>query len=144
MTRLFPVTVVAVDGTDVVLSQGGSLLTQGDVYDVVLRGKEVTDPQTGRVIGRLEKPCCTVLVSRVTADLSYATVVKSSMDIAAAFAPGALELRGPGRRPVAVAAEMPATNPQTAAQVAEVAKDGGAAQPTATDPPAKPKVDKDW
>ncbi len=96
--RLFPLTLVAVDGNDVVLSQGGRTVSVGDVYEVVLRGKEITDPQTGRVIGRVEKPCCSIEVTRVGADLSYATVLQTDIDLASAFAPGALEVSGPGKR----------------------------------------------
>lgn len=144
MARLFPVTVVAVEGADVVLSQGGSLLIPGNVYDVVLRGKEVTDPQTGRVIGRIEKPCCTVKVDRVTADLSYATVVDSAMDINEVFAPGALEIQGPGTRPVSALVEIPRAESAATPQVGGIAKDEGAVQDPSAAPAPTQKVDKDW
>ena len=100
---LFPLTVVSVEGDVVVLSQGGEMVSQGDVYDVVLRGKEIKDPQTGRVIGRVEKHCCTVEVTRVTPEMSYATVLKADMDVASVFAPGALEVSGPAQRPAPAA-----------------------------------------
>ena len=92
---LFPITIVDVDGEDVVLSQGGDVVEEGRIYQVVLRGKEITDPQTGRVIGRIEKPCCTVLVTTVTPEMSYGVIKdKKIADVAAVFTPGALELRG--------------------------------------------------
>jgi curli biogenesis system outer membrane secretion channel CsgG len=92
---LFPITVVDVDGEDIVLSQGGDMVKEGRVYQIILRGKEIKDPQTGRVIGRIEKPCCTVLVTTVTEEMSYGVIKdKQIADVAAVFAPGALELRG--------------------------------------------------
>jgi len=104
---LFPVTVVDVDGEDIVLSQGGDMVDEGQIYQIVLRGKEITDPQTGRVIGRIEKPCCTVLVTTVTPDMSYGVVKdKQIADVAAVFKPGALEVRGAvAKEPAARSAE---------------------------------------
>ena len=91
---LFPVTIVDVDGDMVALSQGGDAVTEGKEYRIVLRGREVTDPQTGRVVGRLEQDCCVVRITNVTSELSYGVIVRQEMaDIAAVFQPGALELR---------------------------------------------------
>lgn len=146
--RLFPLTVVAVEGDTVVLSQGGSMVSVGDRYDVVLRGKEITDPQTGRVIGRVESPCCTVEVTRVTPEMSYARVLQSAVDVGQVFAPGALEVSGPATAAAAtVAADTPAAErsvqatpaPQVGAAVAgradaEVATPGDAKPAAADDP----------
>jgi len=138
--RLFPLTVVAVDGKDVVLSQGGSTVSMGDVYEVVLRGKEITDPQTGRVIGRVEKRCCVIEVTRVSPDMSYATVLQSDVDLGSVFAPGALEVSGPAKRPaqavapgavagdVAVAPAEPAAPPASAVPSPAVAAADKAAE----------------
>ena len=93
IVALFPVTVVAVDNDSVVLSQGGELLKKGQRYQVVLRGAEIKDPQTGRVIGRVEKECCAIKIDRVTSEMSYGTILSSEIgDVAAVFQPGALEL----------------------------------------------------
>jgi len=92
---LFPITVVDVDGDMVALSQGGDAVDDGKTYEIVLRGKEITDPQTGRVIGRLERSCCTVKITNVTSELSYGVIVSQEVaDVQAIFKPGALELRG--------------------------------------------------
>jgi curli biogenesis system outer membrane secretion channel CsgG len=94
IVALFPVTVVSVDGDTVALSQGGELLKAGQSYQVVLRGAEIKDPQTGRVIGRVEKECCTIKIDRVTSEMSYGTILNSKVgDVSAVFQPGALELR---------------------------------------------------
>ena len=106
---LFPITVVAVDGEDVVFSQGGNVVSKGQVYEVVLRGREITDPQTGQVIGRIEKPCCTVLVTKVTPEMSYGVIKTQEIDdVAAVFAPGALEVRGAITKVVVATSPAPA------------------------------------
>lgn len=136
MARLFPVTILAVDGADVVLSQGGKSVVEGQQYQVVALGKELKDPQTGQSLGRIDKPCCTVAITRVTAQLSYGHVVTSQMDVAAAFRPGALELRDAvvslprATKAAASAPGDPTAPPKPASAV-----------PT----PAKPSTaDKDW
>ena len=133
--RLFPLTVVAVEGNDVVLSQGGSMVSRGDVYDVVLRGTEITDPQTGRVIGRMEKRCCTIEVTRVTDELSYATVLQSDVDLASVFAPGALEVSGRSERVASAAVPAATVAASTEAPVA-----AAAAAPVPVKQPAGPAV----
>ena len=47
MKRTFPVSIVARDGVDVVLSQGGQSLGEGARYHVIRLGDELKDPQTG-------------------------------------------------------------------------------------------------
>jgi hypothetical protein len=60
----FPVAVVARDGMNVVLSQGGQSVKAGARYAVVSMGKEIIDPQTQQSLGRMESPCCEVFVVR--------------------------------------------------------------------------------
>lgn len=71
LQRTFPLTVIARDGESVVLSQGGQAVKEGTRYQVVAMGKEMKDPQTGQSLGRLESPCCELVVDRVTTNLSY-------------------------------------------------------------------------
>ena len=92
MSRLYPVTVLTVEGDDVVLSQGEGQVHEGKTYKVIWRGKEMKDPQTGQSLGRLEKDCCTIKVTKVTPSLSYGSLVAKTVDVAKVFAPGALEL----------------------------------------------------
>lgn len=93
LRRLFPLTVVSRDGTNVVLSQGGQAIKEGSRYAVVLMGNEMKDPQTGQSLGRVESPCCDLVVDRVTPNLSYGHLenVHSSLD---ALPTGALQVRG--------------------------------------------------
>ena len=80
--QTFPISVVSRDGTNVVLSQGGQALKENARYSVVALGKEIADPQTGRSLGRVESPCCEVVVDRVTSNLSYGRLenVRATLD----------------------------------------------------------------
>jgi hypothetical protein len=82
LQRTFPLVVVARDGTNVVLSQGGQAVREGARYSIVTMGPEMKDPQTGQSLGRMEAPCCEVVVDRVTTNLSYGHLenVRSSLD----------------------------------------------------------------
>lgn len=134
--HLFPITVVAIDGDDVVLSQGGSVVVEGGHYEIVARGKELKDPQTGQSLGRVEKPCCVVLVTKVTPQLAYGTLLQKRIDVASVFARGVLELRG-------VVAAAPAVSPQQPkAPVARV--DTSPADPAIPKEKPKQNRDSDW
>jgi len=109
LTRTFPVTVVAKDGTNVVLSQGGLSVKEGARYAMVVMGKELIDPQTQQSLGRLELPCCQVIVDKVTANLAYAHIEnpKTPLD---AIDPTELQVREelkPGKSAPAESAEQP-------------------------------------
>jgi len=82
LRRTFPVTVVARDGTNVVLSQGGQALKEGARYAMAAMGAEMKDPQTGQSLGRVESTCCELVVERVTPNLSYGRLenVRSNLD----------------------------------------------------------------
>ncbi len=71
LARTFPITVVSRDANTVVLSQGGQSVKVGTRYAMVSMGKEMKDPQTGESLGRMESPCCEVVVDKVTPKLSY-------------------------------------------------------------------------
>jgi curli biogenesis system outer membrane secretion channel CsgG len=92
LSRTFPVTVVAKNGFNVVLSQGGRSVKEGARYAVVLMGKEIMDPQTQQSLGRIESACCEVVIDRVAANLSYGHLenVKGSLD---EVMPAALQIR---------------------------------------------------
>lgn len=81
LQRTFPVMVVARDGTNVVLSQGGQSIREGARYAVAVMGKEMKDPQTGQSLGRMESPCCELVVDRVTPNLSYGHLENMRTDL---------------------------------------------------------------
>lgn len=89
----YPLAVLRVQGGNVIINQGGDVVQQGAVYRAVLLGKAIVDPQTGRSLGPIETPCCTIAIDRVTPDLSYGHIVGSSVQIASVFTPGDIELR---------------------------------------------------
>ena len=114
LQRTFPVTVVALQGADVVLSQGGLALKQGSRYAMVTMGAELKDPQTGQSLGRTETPCCELVVDRVTPNLSYGHIEGVSA-LPAGLAPSALQVREQLRNRLAAAvaggaATLPAGN----------------------------------
>jgi len=92
LSRTFPITVVALEGANVVLSQGGQALRAGSRYAMVVMGSEIKDPQTGQSLGRVESPCCQLVIDRVTPNLSYGHIegATGSLDN---LLPGALQVR---------------------------------------------------
>jgi len=110
VTTLFPVSVVSVDGDQVVLSQGGESLQAGQRWQAVRLGEELKDPQTGRSLGRSEHPCCTIRIDRVAAQTSYGTIEEGVDAMRGGFRPGQVELRQKlGSKPAAAAATASAT-----------------------------------
>jgi curli biogenesis system outer membrane secretion channel CsgG len=107
LQRTFPLTVVARDGTNVVISQGGHAVREGARYTVVLIGAEMKDPQTGQSLGRADSPCCELVVDRVTPNLSYGHLesVRTALDNLPA---GALQIRTEKKE--AVVAARPAAD----------------------------------
>jgi len=151
LSRTFPITVVSLDGANVVLSQGGQALRSGARYAMVTMGAEMKDPQTGQSLGRVESPCCELVIDRVTPNLSYGHIenARGSMD---QMLPGALQVRealkaGAKSQAVvtstgnAVAVEKP-----TAAERARISKAPRAVKAEATEPgaPAARKNDDKW
>lgn len=155
LQRTFPITVVARDGTNVVLSQGGQAVKEGTRYQVVAMGNEMKDPQTGQSLGRLESPCCELVIDRVTPNLSYGHLenVRSSLDH---LPVAGLQVRGALKSAATHAAAPPAlaTAPAPAAPAAReaapaaasgkpgVRRDSAPAQDA--DAPAGRKADDKW
>jgi len=106
LTRTFPVTVLAKDGANVVLSQGGQSVKEGARYAVVSLGKEMFDPQTQQSLGRVESSCCEVLIDKVVATMSYGHLENAKMALEAVD-PAALQVREELKPVKAAAAEKP-------------------------------------
>ena len=147
--RTFPVTVVSRDGTNVVLSQGGQALKEGARYAMVTMGTEMKDPQTGQSLGRVESPCCELVIERVTPNLSYGRLenVRSNLE---QLPQGGLQLRSE-LKGTAVAKAQPsdaAAAPGNATPPAAVAPRPAQARPAAAAPAATPatpsKNDDKW
>lgn len=92
LQRTFPVAVASVEGSRVVLSQGGQSVQAGARYQAVVMGKEIKDPQTGQVLGRMESPCCDIVVEQVLPTMAMARVEHAQVNLEA-LPPGAVQLR---------------------------------------------------
>jgi len=89
----YPLSVVQVQGKNVVINQGGDAVQEGATYQAVSLGKPIIDPQSGQSLGPTETPCCSVQIDRVSANLSYGHIVEDGIQIPAPFTPGSMELR---------------------------------------------------
>ena len=132
--RSFPITVVALEGNNVVLSQGGQALRPGGRYAMVTMGTEMKDPQTGQSLGRIESPCCELVIDRVTPHLSYGHLenVRGALD---RLLPGALQVREllpPSAPPAQATAAAAPRAPAKGTPKASV-QDAPAAEPTKKD-----------
>lgn len=107
----YPLSVVQVQGKNVVINQGGDAVHEGATYQAVELGKPIIDPQSGQSLGPTETPCCTVQIDRVGVSLSYGHIVEDGVPIPAPFTPGSMELR----TQVATTAARPATTAATTA-----------------------------
>ncbi|WP_307107894.1 CsgG/HfaB family protein [Stenotrophomonas sp. SORGH_AS_0282] len=134
ITEIFPVSVVAMTGDQVVLSQGGESLKAGQRWQAVMLGEELKDPQTGRSLGRNETPCCTIRVDRVASQTSYGTIEGGADLGGASFKPGSIELRSQA------GAVKPAASAATVSSGSAKPKPARAAAPKA----AAPAEDPNW
>ncbi len=134
VTGIFPVSVVAMDGDQVVLSQGGDILKAGQRYQAVMLGDELRDPQTGNSLGRMERNCCVIQIDRVSAQTSYGTIEGEAL-ASGGFKPGSIELRQALQK-----VSLPATaNPAATT----VARPRASAAAPVTKPPAV-EEDPNW
>lgn len=93
VAEIFPVSVVALTGDQVVLSQGGESIQVGQRWQAVALGEELKDPQTGRSLGRSEVPAGVVRVDRVSGKTSYGTFEGGAPALNQPFKPGGIEFR---------------------------------------------------
>ena len=90
----YPLSVLQLQGRSVVINQGGDAVQQGSTYQAVTLGRPVIDPQSGQSLGPTEAPCCSVMIDRVTPNLSYGHIVEDGIQLDSPFVPGSLGLRG--------------------------------------------------
>lgn len=138
LQRTFPVTVASVEGSQVVLSQGGQSVQPGARYQAVVLGKEIKDPQTGQTLGRMESPCCEIVVQQVQPTMAIARVENAQVDLATLPA-GVVQLRARLPEPASPAAQA-ASGASTAAKAPRASR-----KPAATEPAEVIKRnDADW
>jgi curli biogenesis system outer membrane secretion channel CsgG len=135
LLRTFPISIVEIDGTDVVLSQGEGSLKENDRYNVYRLGREIKDPQTGEILGNMESLFGTVVVTRVTPKMAYGRL-ENTIGALDAIQPGSLQIRE------AVTAQ--ATKNQPSSNVESTPKPSKPSPKDSNKPPSKPKDDDDW
>ncbi|MEY4255126.1 MAG: hypothetical protein RLZZ141_353 [Pseudomonadota bacterium] len=145
----FPVSVIKMNGTSVVLSQGQDFLQVGAIYNAISLGEDIVDPQTGQSLGREEMPIGTVTITKTSEKMSMGQF-RGTYDVSQ-FKPGIIELAeridtpavaGPAATPepaqtAVAAAPAPVAKPAAVAQSAK-----SAAAPAAPKRPAAPKPAK--
>lgn len=89
----YPLSVLEVQGQNVIINQGGDAVRSGATYQAVFLGKPIVDPQSGQTLGPAETPCCSVEIDRVTPHLSYGHFTQAGLRIPSPFKPGSIELR---------------------------------------------------
>jgi len=137
VTEIFPVSVVALNGDQVVLSQGGDSLSVGQRWQAVVLGEELKDPQTGNSLGRNETPCCTILINRVSSQTSYGTIEEGTASLGGAtFRPGMIELRSKS-----ISGKLAVSEQQQDGSTTPKSVRSGKAKSTAN---AKQKEDPNW
>ena len=136
----FPVSVIKMNGTSVVLSQGQDVLQVGAIYNAVSLGEDIVDPQTGQSLGREEMPIGTITITKTSEKMSMGQF-QGTYD-ARQFKPGIIELAERIDTPPvagATTAQEPA-QPAAATPPAAVAKPTTAAQTVkSATAPAAPK-----
>lgn len=151
VAEIFPVSVVALNGDQVVLSQGGESLEAGQYWQAVYLGEELKDPQTGRSLGRSELPIGTIRIDRVASQTSYGTLENSTADFGSKpFVAGSIELRkqlakathqAEGVKQVATVKPKTTEPPRQAVKPVE---NTGAAPTTASPKPLARESDNKW
>ena len=93
LDRMYPTTLISVDGKQVVIGQGGATVSNGEIYKVYRLGRELVDPHTKEIIGRQESYCCQVRIDRVTPRYANGVVTEGPMDLGREFQPGRFIVR---------------------------------------------------
>ena len=143
---IFPIAVIQLNGDQVVLSQGGKSVAEGERYQAVILGDELKDPQTGRSLGRNEQPCCVIRIERVAAQTSYG-VIEGGAAAVQNFKPGMIELRGlVGKSAAQDSKESDGPVAAATQSHTEASSRGGASRvkPASGDHKTSPDHDKDW
>lgn len=125
------------------LSQGGQALKGGTRYAMVTKGNELKDPQTGQLLGRVESPCCELLVERVSSNLSYVLLENLRFNLDQ-LPVGGLQLREDLRNASKAVQETAATAavPALAPAPAAMTKPARAVAPVPAAAPAAPSRDE--
>ncbi|MEA2039423.1 MAG: CsgG/HfaB family protein [Thermodesulfobacteriota bacterium] len=80
MDNIYPIRIVKVQSNgNLILNQGGVTVSDSELLDVFTKGQKVIDPYTRESLGSAESWVATIKITRVTAKMSYAQVVKGQL-----------------------------------------------------------------
>jgi curli biogenesis system outer membrane secretion channel CsgG len=80
--NIYPMKVVKVTSRgDVILNQGGSLVHNGDIYNVFKVGDKIYDPYTKESLGREETKVAQIEITKVNPKNAYAKVLDSKLSL---------------------------------------------------------------
>ena len=80
---IFPIRVVDVDGEDIYLNYGNSILSVGDRVSLVREGRQIVDQDTGIVLGSRERVLGDLEVISANASLSIAKRIGGAFTVSA-------------------------------------------------------------
>lgn len=130
----YPLSVLQLQGRNVIMNQGGDAVEEGATYQAVSLGKALVDPQSGQSLGPTETPCCSVVIDRVTPNLSYGHIVDEKFQLDAPFTPGSMELRG----------QVAALTQNSPGRAAEPASHHARSHEVAKEKPIAASSDENW
>lgn len=82
LENIYPIRIVQITKTgNIVLNQGGNSLKKGMKMNVMQLGAKMIDPYTKESLGRTETNIAQIEITRVTAKLSYAKLVKGALSL---------------------------------------------------------------
>ncbi|MDR0902355.1 MAG: CsgG/HfaB family protein [Opitutaceae bacterium] len=88
LESIAPMLVIGVEGSMVMLNQGGNMVKPGDQYELFTLGQRLRDPRTGESLGRRETLCGAIEIARSTPKTSEALLLETRGDIRAMLASG--------------------------------------------------------
>lgn len=144
---VYPIAVIATMGSTLVLNFGQGSVEEGQRYEIFELGDELTDPQTGLDMGRLESSTGFARIARVMTDTAYATWEGDAPDVSN-FRPGQYEVRPLSQEAVAAQAPSLPSAPRQSEQTNEPStppsnEARAPAGPQVSQPPP-PENDPDW
>ena len=78
--QLYPIRIASIDQNgQVIINQGGSRISVGQLLDIVSQGKELFDADTKESLGTTETLIATIRIDKVMPKISYAKVVEGDL-----------------------------------------------------------------
>ena len=82
---IYPVLVIDLEDGAAILNQGGDMIRVGDKYELFTLGKELRDPRTGESLGRRERKCGLIQITRSNPKMSEARVLEGARELQTAL-----------------------------------------------------------